>query len=56
MITAAEIQNKFIYTLRRFSHEEITTLWSWFVERYQSTDEYKFVDLLKRRMGERFVE
>lgn len=53
MMTAAEIKNKFIYTLRWFSVDEINDYWVKFVAESHCTDDYEFIHYLRKNIRER---
>ncbi len=53
-MTAWEIKNKFIYSLRRFTLEEIESYWKQYIHDTGNTDEYAFWKHLQRLMPDRF--
>lgn len=50
-MTAWEIKNKYIYTLNKFTQDEIEKEWKCYMKEMKSTNEEKFVDWLRQKFG-----
>lgn len=53
MMTAGEIKNKFIHTLRWISEAEVDLEWKAYVHNTGCTDEFQFIVFLRKKLLER---